>query len=597
MLSSRLLRLFPLLFVCSLVVMSSGSSRKALAGVIGQMFGGTSPASAANASAVSAGWNYTCALTTAGGLQCWGNNWYGQLGDGTTTDRHTPVDVSGLTSGVATVAAGNFHACALTTAGGVECWGWNYYGELGDGTTTSSTTPVDVSGLSSGVAAVAAGAEHTCALTIQGGVKCWGYNADGELGDGTTTSSTTPVDVSGLTSGVAAVAAGAIRTCALTTAGSVKCWGSGYGLNPVDVCGAISGMAAVAAGDYHTCALTSGGGLKCWENNTYGQLGDGTTTWRTSPVDVSGLTSGVAAVAPGSIHTCALTTGGGVQCWGWNHDGQLGDGTTTSRHTPVNVSGLTGGVAAVAAGTNHTCALTTGGALKCWGDNSYGELGDGTTASRHIPVDVLFSGEPTPTATLTSTPGGPTPTYTATPAATVTPTYTPTATSTPLVGPQIDKTVNGRQCLVVASGDSVIYHWVVTNAGGEAFTADVNDDTHAALDNHCSSVAPGDTCEQSAQVALLTPGLVTDIASVEACSTGSGCSSASDSVTVNVLAPTPTRDPVAVGGIGEPPDDMKTTHGGGGPPVGAIAMLAGVAVVVAMAGGWYAQRRVGRQRR
>jgi len=365
---------------------------------------------------------HTCALTTGSGVKCWGRNSYGQLGDGTTTDRNTPMDVSGLTSGVTAIASGGYHTCAVTTGGGVKCWGYNGYGQLGDGTWAQRTTPVDVSGLTSGVAAIAGGGYHTCALTTGGGVKCWGDNGYGQLGDGTTTMHNTPVDVSGLTSGaaviagseyhtvmtftrdlllsgVAAIAGGGQHTCALTMGGGVKCWGSnehgqlgngqfGYRIIPGDVSGLTSGVAAIAGGFYHTCALTTGGGVKCWGDNFYGQLGDGTTTGRTTPVDVSGLTSGVAAIAGGYYHTCALTTGGGVKCWGRNSYSQLGDGTTTNRTTPVDVSGLTSGVVAIAGGGYHTCALTTGGGVKCWGRNSYGQLGDGTTTDRNTPVDV-----------------------------------------------------------------------------------------------------------------------------------------------------------------------------------------------------------------
>ena len=253
-------------------------------------------------------------------------------------------------------------------------------------------------------AIAAGGGPHVCAHAAGGG-KCWGFNGGGELGDGTT-QRTTAVDVSGLTSGVGAIAVGGSHTCALTTGGGVKCWGTNTtGANltgqdhtrrttAVDVSGLTSGVAAIAAGGGNTCALTTGGGVKCWGYNGDGELGDGTTTPRTTAVDVSGLTSGVASIAAGGSNTCALTTGGGVKCWGYNGDGELGDGTTTPRMTAVDVSGLTSGVAAIAAGRRyHTCALTTGGGVKCWGLNYFGELGDGTTTDRLTPVDVSRADE------------------------------------------------------------------------------------------------------------------------------------------------------------------------------------------------------------
>ena len=261
-------------------------------------------------------------------------------------------------------------------------------GEVGDGTTTNRWLPVDVLGLTSGVSAISTILGHTCALTTDGGVKCWGVNNIGELGDGTTTNRTTPVDVIGLTSGVIAIAAGGQHTCALTSAGGVKCWGFAYGVTPVDVVGATSGVVAISAGDYHTCALTSAGGVKCWDYNDYGQLGDGTTTNRVTPVDVIGLTSGVRAISAGYSKTCALTSSGGVKCWGRNDYGQLGDGTTTNRTSPVDVIGLTSGVRAISAGGWHTCALTSFGGVKCWGANNSGELGDGTTKDTPHPVSV-----------------------------------------------------------------------------------------------------------------------------------------------------------------------------------------------------------------
>ena len=146
----------------------------------------------------------------------------------------------------------------------------------------------------------------------------------------------------------------------------------------MDVSGLASGVTAVAAGGRHTCAVTTTGGVKCWGENAFGQLGDGTNNWSNVPVDVTGLASGVAAVAAGDAHTCAVTTAGGVKCWGDNLYGKLGDGTNTPSSVPVNVSGLASGVTAIAAGKFHSCALTTAGGVKCWGSNYSGGLGDGT---------------------------------------------------------------------------------------------------------------------------------------------------------------------------------------------------------------------------
>jgi len=405
------------------------------------------PASAnplAGIAAISGG----CALTTTGGLKCWGLNTYGRLGDGTLAPiRTTPVDVVGLTSGAAAVSEGGLHTCALTTAGGVKCWGYNSYGQLGNGTTVSSNTPVDVSGPAGGVSAVSAGGQHTCAITTSGGLKCWGWNGHGQLGDGQACGvvCTTPVDVVGLTSGVAAVAAGERYTCAVTTAGGVECWG--YNLfgqlgdgsttdrtTPVDVSGLTSGVAAVAAASSQTCAVTMAGGLKCWGANGYGELGNGTNSGpqlcggfpcSTAPVDVVGLTSGAAAVSAGGLHTCALTTAGGVKCWGANGYGELGNGTSSGPElcensappdcstTPVDVVELTSVAVAVSAGGIHsTCALTTEGGVKCWGYNAYGQVGDGQACGVvcTAPVDVAgLKPTPTATATLTPTPTPPPP--------------------------------------------------------------------------------------------------------------------------------------------------------------------------------------------
>ncbi|MBI3786012.1 MAG: hypothetical protein HY270_21690 [Deltaproteobacteria bacterium] len=363
------------------------------------LLNGTMPALAAS---LAAGDHHTCGLTLTGGVKCWGGNDKGQLGDGTTTQRLIAVYATGLTSNVTAVAAGNADTCALTAGGGLKCWGQNSFGQLGDGTTSQRLTPVDVTGLTNGVAMITTGDFHSCAVTTAGGVKCWGYNAWGRLGDGTQTNRATAVDVNGLTSGVTAVAGGGEHTCALTTAGGVKCWGHNtYGqlgdgtttqrLTPVDVNGLTSGVTAIAAGTFHTCALTSAGGVKCWGNNGFGQLGDGTTTQRLTPVGVNGLTTGVTALDASSGHTCAVTSAGGVKCWGDNSFGRLCDGTTTQRLTPVDVYGLPSAVTAVAGGTEHTCALTLAGGVECWGLNNVGRLGDGTTINHSTPVNTIWT--------------------------------------------------------------------------------------------------------------------------------------------------------------------------------------------------------------
>ena len=348
---------------------------------------------------ISAGNVHTCALTTAGAVQCWGQGGYGQLGNNLATDSPVPVAVSGLGSGVVAIAAGGSHTCALTTASGAQCWGRNINGELGNNSTANSPVPVTVSGLGSGVVAITAGFDHTCALTTAGAVQCWGYNGDGELGNNSTTDSHVPVAVSNLGSGVVAIVAGQYHTCALTTAGGALCWGwndvgqlgnnsTTTSLVPVAVSNLGSGVVAIAAGFEHTCALTTAGGALCWGDNYHGDLGNNSTTESNVPVAVSNLTSGVAAITGGNNHTCAVITAGGALCWGANGQGQLGNNSTTDSHVPVAVSGLGSGVVAITAGQLHTCALTTAGGALCWGWNFYGQLGNNSTTESHVPVAV-----------------------------------------------------------------------------------------------------------------------------------------------------------------------------------------------------------------
>ena len=357
---------------------------------------------------IAAGEYHTCAVTTSGGVKCWGSNLAGQLGTGGGNSA-IPVGVSGLTSGVTAIAAGGLHTCALTTAEGVKCWGSSFGG-----------APVDVPGLTSGVAAISAGYLYTCALTTAGGVKCWGDNSAGQLGTGGGSSST-PADVVGITSGATSVAAAFDHTCAVMSDGSVKCWGSNlYGqlgdgtvltqTVPVTVLG-LGNATAVAAGNTHTCALIAGGAVVCWGFG-YGA----------SPVAVTGLSSSVASISSFYLHTCAVTNAGAVKCWGDNVFGQLGDGMICGIvcPTPVAATGLGSGITGVSTGIFYTCAVTTSAGAKCWGINSFGQLGAGTAGDGQTsttPIDVVVAApKPTPTPTPCPPGGCPSPTPTATPA-------------------------------------------------------------------------------------------------------------------------------------------------------------------------------------
>jgi alpha-tubulin suppressor-like RCC1 family protein len=329
------------------------------------------------AKAVAAGVGHSCVLTRAGGVECWGYNGHDELGTGTGSPSSSsrPVPVAGLGAGVKAISAGLRHSCALTVAGGVKCWGANYGGALGDGTTARRYGPVDVVGLASGTRAVAAGSDASCALTTTGGVKCWGSNQFGQVGDGTTVDRPTPVNVAGLGSGVKAIAAGGLFGCALTDAGAVECWGGSYGLTPTAIPG-LTGVTAITVGP-PICALTGDRRVKCWAGD-YGA----------TPAGIPGLGSGVAAVAASDLHACAVTHSGAVKCWGLNDHGQLGDRTTTDRLKPVVVVGLTGGASAIAAGAFHSCAVSRRGAVVCWGANDAGQLGDGTHHRRSTPSGV-----------------------------------------------------------------------------------------------------------------------------------------------------------------------------------------------------------------
>lgn len=353
---------------------------------------------APKAATVSAGYYHSCDVTTKGAARCWGYNGYGELGDNSTTSSNKPVGVYGLGSKVKNISTGYLHTCALTTKGKVWCWGHNGYGQLGDNTTTNSSKPVDVANLGK-VKAIEAGYLHTCAITTKGAVKCWGYNANGQLGDNSTTSSLTPVSVYGLTKGAKAVSASYTGTCAISSKGAAKCWGNnGYGQlgdnsttnsnKPVTVYGLTKGVKQISSGQFSTCAVNSKGKALCWGFNSNGQLGDNSTTNSPKPVGVYGLASGIKTVKTATYHSCALTSKGKVKCWGYNGYGELGDNSTTSSLKPVNVYNLDKSTK-VSVGYLHTCVVTAKKAVKCWGYNAYGEVGDNTTTNTSKPVKVF----------------------------------------------------------------------------------------------------------------------------------------------------------------------------------------------------------------
>lgn len=286
------------------------------------------------------------------------------------------------------ITAGQSHTCAVTPAGGVQCWGDNSFGQLGNGSTTDSTRPVNVVGLSSGVKAVWAGANHTCA-NQNGAMKCWGSNSSGQLGDKTTVNRTTPVQVAGFASGTFAITAGDAFSCAITGAKVTKCWGLTFGPAPVKITGA-AGAIQITAGAAHACVVLGNRSAKCWGNNSSGQLGDGTKTYRTAAVQVKTLTSGVASIWAGKFHTCAHASSGWAKCWGAGANGQLGNGTLANKLTPVTVSGMSTGVVGLRGGLSFTCAVKSGRDVWCWGRNTQGQLGNGTTTQSAVPA--LVSG-------------------------------------------------------------------------------------------------------------------------------------------------------------------------------------------------------------
>jgi len=358
------------------------------------------------ATQIGAGNEFSCALVVGGAVYCWGRGDDGQLGNGTNNSSKKPKFVIGLGPAVA-IAVGGFHACAILMDGGsVRCWGSNVFGALGNGTTTSSNIPVPVSAISN-AAAITAGGFHTCALVgFAGGVKCWGDNGDGQIGDGTNTNQLVPTQVVGLTQGALQISAGLSHTCAtLGPTNDVACWGDGYKgelgdgvfassnipvpyLGPVQPPsgGSGTGPVQVSAGYRHTCVAMTTGIVECFGSNENGELGNGgggLADMSAVPVLVIGLTSGTQAVSEGGFLGCALTQVLGVKCWG------SVDGNDFGLHTSAqDVTALPNGVGMLGVGYLDGCALSAAGSLSCWGPNAAGEVGVGDNVPHATPQPV-----------------------------------------------------------------------------------------------------------------------------------------------------------------------------------------------------------------
>jgi alpha-tubulin suppressor-like RCC1 family protein len=346
---------------------------------------------------IAAGFYHTCARTAVGGVHCWGDNRFGQLGDGTLENRASAANVEGLGSGVDWLDAEGYHTCAVLGDGSIKCWGWNENGRLGTDSLVSSAVPVDVVGLAGAAKQVALGGGHSCALLANEEVQCWGYGP--QVGEGGVQDRWTPTRVLGPGSGVTRLFASDRHTCSLDQVGETLCWGfNGDGqigdgttvnrLLPQGQVG-LGSVKSMGLGWFFSCAVDMTGTASCWGANYFGQLGDGSLEQRQEPTAVVGISGRVQRVAGGYGHACAVVDTGDVQCWGNNSDGALGDGTRVSRASPAQVHDLGGMVVDLSLGGDHACALMAFGGVTCWGRNQSGQLGEGTTITAMLPQSLL----------------------------------------------------------------------------------------------------------------------------------------------------------------------------------------------------------------
>jgi alpha-tubulin suppressor-like RCC1 family protein len=341
-------------------------------------------------------------LVSLGSLAlAWGCNNYSQLGDNTTTDRSSPVSVVGGFTDWCRVSAGRCHSLGIRTNGSAWAWGYNGTGRLGDGTTTNRSSPVSVVGGFTDWCGVSAGQYHSLGVRANGSAWAWGVGGQGRLGDGTTTGRSSPVSVVGGFTDWCQVSAGNFHSLGIRANCTAWAWGYNNGRlgdgtttnqsSPVSVIGGFTDWCGVAAGHKHSLGIRTNGTVWAWGYNAQGQLGDGTTTGRSSPVSVVGGFTDWCAVSGGDFHSLGVRCNSTAWSWGGNSAGQLGIGTTGNRSSPVSVVGGFTDWCGVAGGDDHSLGIRANGTAWAWGCNGQGRLGDGTTTVRSSPVSVAGS--------------------------------------------------------------------------------------------------------------------------------------------------------------------------------------------------------------
>lgn len=343
---------------------------------------------------IAVGENHTCAVISGNFVSCWGHNNAGQLGDGTSVTRDSPVTVLNMNSAVS-IGAGNAHTCVVTLTGSVQCWGGNGSGQLGNGSVTPSQIPVSVDGLA-GAKMVTGGSSHSCALLGSGQIRCWGSNTNGQLGDGTNINRSVSVAVVGISNAVW-ISTGSGYSCAVLTTGYVKCWGvngsaqlgngSKTNTSTPTLVSILTDAVQVSSKGPHSCALSAAGLVSCWGNNSSFQGGVVSPSTLIEPVSVDALVD-VASIGLGDAHSCARLSSGIAKCWGDNFYGKLGDGSNGNSSSPLDVFSLVQ-TDSIVGGENHTCARLKDDTVRCWGSNSLGQVGDGTRIDRFTPVTTL----------------------------------------------------------------------------------------------------------------------------------------------------------------------------------------------------------------